>query len=85
MHKTLYKRVRHSLCNLHTIIVVRLVPYIKHRLFYFTHTMTQQINGYHRYAIVVVVVVLQYVVGVGILSAKILAETQCLRLKPCLL
>ena len=85
MHKTLYKWVRHSLCNLHTIIVVRLVPYIKHWLFYFTHTMTQQINGYHRYAIVVVVVVLQYVVGVGILSAKILAETQCLRLKPCLL
>ena len=44
--------------------------------------MTKQINGYHRYAVTVGVVLLQYVVGIGVLRTEVLAETQCLRLKP---
>ena len=47
--------------------------------------MAKQINGYHRYAVTVGVVLLQYVVGIGILRTEILAKTQCLRLKPGLL
>ena len=85
MHETFHKWVGHTLCDFHTIIVVRLVPYIEHRLLYIPHAMTEKINRYHRYAIAVGVAVLQNVVWVGILSTKILTETQCLRLKPCLL
>ena len=47
--------------------------------------MSEKIYRYHRNAIAVGVVVFQYVVGVGILRAEVLAETQCLRLKPRLL
>ena len=47
--------------------------------------MTKQIYGYHRYAIAVRVIILQDVVGVGVLCTEVLSETQCLRLKPSLL
>ena len=47
--------------------------------------MSEKIYRYHRNAIAVGVVVLQYVVGIGVLRAEVLAETQCLRLKPGLL
>ena len=47
--------------------------------------MSKQIYCYHRDTVAVGIVVLQYVVGVSVLRAEVLAETQCLRLKPRLL
>ena len=58
---------------------------IKDRFLYFPYTMPKKIYGYHRYAIAVRVIILQDVVGVGVLRTEVLSETQCFRLKPSLL
>ena len=85
VYETLHKRVGHPCGHLHSVIVVRLVLYIKHGLLDVAHAMSEQIDGYHRYAPTIGVIILDDVVGIGILRTEVLAETQRLRLQPCLL
>ena len=85
MGKALYKRVRHAVCHLVAVIVIRPMANVKHRLLNISHTVTEQIYRYHRDAVAVGTAILVDIVGVGILRAEILAETQCLRFQPCLL
>ena len=56
--------------------------YVKYGFVDVPHAVTEQIHCYHWYAITEGIVVFQDVVGVGILSPKILAETQGFSLKP---
>ena len=75
MDKTLYKGIWHSFLNFITVIIVRLVADIQDRFFYLSHPVSQKINGYHRDAIAVWIGILNDIIRVGILRAKVLAKT----------
>ena len=55
---------------------------VEHRLVDVANTVSQQIDGHHGQGMLAT---LQHVVGIVVLYTKILAETQRLSLKPCLL
>ena len=58
--------------------------HIEHRLLYVAHLMAQQVDRHHGKGMTVAA--LRYdVLRILILHTKVLAETQCLRLKPGLL
>ena len=81
VRQTVDKRIRQALCHNVVIVVKRLVAYIEHRLLHITNLVTQQIDGYHRQTTTRV----QHILRIRIMHAKILTETQSLRVKPSLL
>ena len=74
LNKALYKRIRHTLGHLLPIIVVVAVIHIEHRLVNVAHTMPEQIDGNHRQAITIRIVIFNDICRIGILRAKILPE-----------
>ena len=85
MDKTLNEGVRHAHCDNIPVIVIRVMRDIQHGLFYLTDTVAEEIDRYHRYGIAFGIVCPDDIVLVGILCPEILAETQSLCVKPCLL
>ena len=86
VHKALHKRVGDALLHLAAIVVVCLVRHVQGRLLYVADLMTEQIDGYHGDAVAdTPVIAAEHVLWVGIVRAEVLAEAQCLGLKPCLL
>ena len=85
VHKAFHKRIGHTLRHFCSIVVVGFMPHIQNRFLDVAHTMSEQVDCDHRDAVTIRIVILQYIVGICILSAKILAETQGLGLKPRLL
>ena len=84
MRQAVNERIGQSLPHYITLIVIALMTYIEHRLFYKSHTMTQQIDSHHGYGIAVFTLVI-HILRIGILGTKVLAETQRLSFKPCFL
>lgn len=84
MHKTVNKRVGNALGNHVAIIVVRIMVDIDHRLLNLTDAVSEKVNGNHRNGIARMTVLVD-ITFVTVLSTKVLAETQGLRLQPCLL
>ena len=74
LNKALYKRIGDSLCHLLSIIVVVAVVHIEHRLVNVSHTMPEQIDGNHRQAVTIGIVIFDNISRIGILRAKILPE-----------
>ena len=74
MNKALHKRIGDSLCHLLSIIVVVAVVHLEHRLVNVAHTMPEQIDGNHRQAITIRIVIFNDICRIGILRAKILPE-----------
>ncbi len=85
VHQAVHKRVGNASRHQPVLIVIGLVQDIQDRLLDVTHTVPQEIDTYHGDAHAALVSLPNDVVGVGILRAQVLAETQCLRLEPGLL
>ena len=82
--KALHKRLLLSVLDHLSVVVVYIVVDVYHRLLDVAHTMSEQIDRHHGVGETFGRVA-AYVQFVAVLRTKILAETQCLRVEPCLL
>ena len=84
MDKAFNERVRHTLRNHITVIVVRFVVHIDNRYIYIANTMPKQIDSHHRDSVSLMAVLVD-IAFVAVLRTEILAETKSLRFEPCFL
>ena len=69
-------------CRHHVAVVVeRLVVHVEHRFLDVAHLVAQQVDGHHRQG----VAILLHILGVRVVYAQVLTESECLRFEPCLL
>ena len=68
--------VRQSLGDDVAVVVARLMIDIQHRFFDAAHLVAQKVDCHHRQCIAV----LPHVLGIGVVDAQILPESQCLSL-----
>ena len=67
MCKTFNKLVGHPAPYFAAHIVVHLMVYIHHRLFYVAHTMPQQIHCHHRQGKALGIIRLGHILGIGVM------------------
>ena len=79
MDEALHEWVGNAIGHYIAIIIVSFMIDIEHWHIDVTNSMSQQVDGYHRNGIAVIVVLARHILRVAVLRTKILTETQGLR------